>query len=434
MITQKTLKLTNTQIEKYRDSNLLRLNDSSSDLLFSFSKVDRYKGSFNFVKVIRGKRHWIKLGDYPALSVSDARKLGEDYYFKLTMKQSEGIEISPSEADRINTVGQLLRWFLKTKLEQKNLSGSAKGNIKSIVERTLLPRLCNLKLDHLNKHEFATRIVYPLLTRNKVGTVQKVIQVFNHASSLAYSSGAIGSPVLLGMKLADFTTEKVKPKGAKLNLSALPKLFKDIHIAPFEIQQVMLTMLLFGTRLGETVKMRWDCIDLYHQVWRIPAEDTKTNKEHLCPLTEVSQEVISTYGVHRHLYKRKSKYLFPVSRKWHKHLNINSVGKRISQHAAGQYTSHDIRKLVRSALTEIGVDYHIGEMILNHSMSNLDKAYIHTHAHDQILNALDRWHKTLLDNGLEDILRKRRKNVTRRLESLESDKNHPVMLSPSFSG
>lgn len=433
MRTQKTFKLTNTQIEKCRDSDLYRLNDSSSDLLFSFSKVNRYKGTFTFLKKIRGKRHWVKLGEYPALSVSDAKKLSEDYYFKLTMKQSSGAEVNPSESERINTVGQLLRWFLKTKLEQRNLSSSAKNNIKSIVEKTLLPRLCNLKLDYLNKQEFATRVVYPLLTRNKVGTVQKVIQVFNHASSLAFSSGLITTPVLLGMRLVDFTTDKVKPKGSKLTLSVLPKLFKDIQVAPFEVQQVMLTMLLFGTRIGETVKMRWDCVDLYHQVWRIPAEDTKTNKEHLCPLTEVAQEVISTYGLHRHLYKRKSQYLFPVNRRWDKHLNINSVGKRISQLAAGEYTSHDIRKLVRSSLTEIGVDYHIGEMILNHSMSNLDKAYIHTHAHEQILHALELWHKTLLDHGLEEILRKRRKNVTRRLESLESNENHGVMLDPSFS-
>jgi hypothetical protein len=49
--------------------------------------------------------------------------------------------------------------------------------------------------------------------------------------------------------------------------------------------------------------------------------------------------------------------------------------RRISK---GNWSAHDMRKLARTSWAVLGIDYTVTEQLLNHSMSKLDKAYIHT--------------------------------------------------------
>ena len=49
---------------------------------------------------------------------------------------------------------------------------------------------------------------------------------------------------------------------------------------------------------------------------------------------------------------------------------------------------------------DLGVDYLIGELLLNHALDDLDAAYIHTHAMTLKRDALERWHLWLAARGL----------------------------------
>ena len=64
-----------------------------------------------------------------------------------------------------------------------------------------------------------------------------------------------------------------------------------------------------------------------------------------------------------------------------------------------QWTSHDLRKTARTAWADLGVDYLIGELLLNHALKALDVTYIHTTAEAQKRQALERWHAWLDERG-----------------------------------
>ncbi|MOA39003.1 hypothetical protein D3C78_1607480 [compost metagenome] len=49
---------------------------------------------------------------------------------------------------------------------------------------------------------------------------------------------------------------------------------------------------------------------------------------------------------------------------------------------------------------DLGVDYLIGELLLNHALDNLDATYIHTQATALKRDALERWHTYLAERGL----------------------------------
>ncbi len=61
----------------------------------------------------------------------------------------------------------------------------------------------------------------------------------------------------------------------------------------------------------------------------------------------------------------------------------------------GEWTSHDLRKVSRSTWTDLGIDGHIGEMLLNHSLGKIASTYIHTQAMQQRRAALEKWHAWL---------------------------------------
>ena len=71
--------------------------------------------------------------------------------------------------------------------------------------------------------------------------------------------------------------------------------------------------------------------------------------------------------------------------------------------SGGLWSSHDLRKLARTGWVELGVDYLIGEMLLNHGMSLMAETYINTSADELKLDALTRWHERLDSLGLASL-------------------------------
>ncbi len=69
--------------------------------------------------------------------------------------------------------------------------------------------------------------------------------------------------------------------------------------------------------------------------------------------------------------------------------------------AKGAWSSHDLRKVARTAWADLGVDYMVGEMLLNHAMKDLDATYIHTTAEGMKRKALETWHQHLDRHGFD---------------------------------
>ena len=76
-----------------------------------------------------------------------------------------------------------------------------------------------------------------------------------------------------------------------------------------------------------------------------------------------------------------------------------NVLEAIKELSGGEWTSHDLRKLARTVWAEIGIDYLVGEMLLNHSVGTLAKTYIRTTADQLRREALERWHAWLDARG-----------------------------------
>ncbi|MCF1457381.1 MAG: tyrosine-type recombinase/integrase, partial [Shewanella sp.] len=154
----------------------------------------------------------------------------------------------------------------------------------------------------------------------------------------------------------------------------------------------VLMQLLHGTRIGETRKAKWQHINLVTGSWHIPATHTKTKQAHDLPLTEQVKRILTSYRQYQARQGYRGAFLFPNQRQ-RSCINDNKAHEWNKSVSQGQWRSHSLRKVARTVWMDLGTDYLVGELLLNHTMTRLDQAYIHTHAERLKRQALEQYHQ-----------------------------------------
>ncbi|WP_158703144.1 tyrosine-type recombinase/integrase [Pseudomonas chlororaphis] len=219
--------------------------------------------------------------------------------------------------------------------------------------------------------------MWPLQSRNSVANVRFVFGVLKAAFKQAASLELIGKIPLAEGTFNDFIKSKIKPKDARLRLVDCGRLLE--HWAAryrHETTTVALAVLILahGTRIDETRQAG--------RAWHIPAVDTKTKKAHTLPLTAQACAFLTRYRASQ----TARPYLFPGAHG--QPLSETPTQLAFVALAGEEWISHDLRKATHTAWADLGVDYPIGELLLNHTPKTLDVTYIHTSAEAQKRQAL----------------------------------------------
>ena len=130
-------------------------------------------------------------------------------------------------------------------------------------------------------------------------------------------------------------------------------------------------IILTATRTGEAINGRWAEVNLNEKVWTIPAERTKTGKEHRVPLSDRAIEILGSLP-----REHGNPFLFPGAR----------AGKPLSDMAALQLlrgmrpdikiTTHGMRSSFRDWAAEAGYPREVAETSLGHALENkVEAAY-----------------------------------------------------------
>jgi integrase len=137
-------------------------------------------------------------------------------------------------------------------------------------------------------------------------------------------------------------------------------------------------LLLTGQRIGETLAARWGDVDLAAGLWRIPPENTKTNRPHLVHLPGLAVELL------RALPGKKPAEAFIFAAETTE--QPAAIERRVVTRALDRllasgalplphFTPHDLRRTVRSRLSDLGVLPHVAEKILAHRLGGVLQVY-----------------------------------------------------------
>ncbi|SFI40804.1 Integrase [Pseudomonas guineae] len=391
-----TVRLTGAAIRNAAASTeITELKDPRFPVRFRYKK-DRAEGSYYVVTYRGGKAKWHKAANYPTVKAPE--------FLAALPKIQHRLELEHKAAGLSScgwqTAGNLLAWYSERINADGRLSKHRKASTLSVLRCHLIPCIGSLLLSELNHANIDTLLIWPLQARYSLSHVRLVFSILKVAVKRAHELRLLNSNLLAGIIFTHFIKVRIAPKGSRLRPSDADLLLAQwaVQFADLRESVAMATLMLaHGTRIGETRQAKWRHFDLTEQMWHIPANDTKTKREHTLPLSAQACAFLKRYRLSQVKAGYEGAYLFPgpkglpISEK-----QAHSAFACISD---GEWTSHDLRKLARTAWTDLGVDYLIGELLLNHALKSLDVAYIHTTATALKRDALERWHAWLDERG-----------------------------------
>jgi len=202
------------------------------------------------------------------------------------------------------------------------------------------------------------------------------------------------------MQFSDFSSVAIRAKAMRIRPEAieplLAQLAENFDQRPAEVMLVAL-QLAHGTRINETRLARWQHVN-GGGWWHIPAENAKTREALNIPITAQLQGLLERYRTRQLKAGYNGVWLFPGKRQGQP-LSERAALEVYARYSAGEWSSHDLRKLARTTWLDLGIDYLIGELLLNHKLKDLNAAYIHTHAEERKRDGLQRWHAWLDARG-----------------------------------
>ncbi|EKT4540299.1 site-specific integrase [Pseudomonas putida] len=388
MSATREVKLSEAEVRRQSaDKSVRDLRDPRHPGLYLRFWSSRERGTWHLV---RGKK-WVPVARWPELSVSAV--IAELPALRQRLLRD------PATAPVVSgmaTVGQLLDWYGDRMARDRSLSAKRKAGARSAIAQHLKPRLDDLGVAGVNADALDKHLMWPCQAEVSLSYLRQMFALLLTAFRQARQLGLIDHNPMAGMRFNDFTKAKILPKAARLRDVQLPEvmqqLAKAFEEAPGDVM-LALMMLAHGTRIGETRMARWNEISLAAAEWFIPAPNAKTRTEHRLPLTAQVQALLTRYRAIQQAAGYEGVYLFPNRRGLClSETQASNVFKRLGQ---GEWTSHDLRKVSRSTWTDLGIDGHIGEMLLNHKLGKIASTYIHTQAMQQRRAALEKWHAWL---------------------------------------
>ncbi|MBV7523147.1 tyrosine-type recombinase/integrase [Pseudomonas sp. PDM29] len=288
------------------------------------------------------------------------------------------------------TVDQLLTWFLVRHLSTATLSSVRKANCKSVIKTWLRPRLSDVLIADLNKALLDRLLIHPMQAVLAPSTIRHAYSMLIAAIRGAKKLGLLAANPLADVRFAEFGLGKIKPKDSRLfplHLDALVTQLVERFAVDPRGSMLALLMLCFGTRVGETRQLRWCDFHVESGLLIIPAGKTKTRTRLELALLPAVVHLLGRYraavGVDT------SGYLFPGEGGGP--LTAQSVTGIFAELSGGEWSSHDLRKLARTCWALLGVDYVVGELLLNHAMPGLTPVYIQTKLSGPMRDALELW-------------------------------------------
>ncbi len=278
-----------------------------------------------------------------------------------------------------------MMWFMEHIETDKTYSEAYVSTASSYIGNHLLGVLDGVNLRKITQSLLYQTLYLPMQAKYALSTIQGVLGVLKTALTRAKKLGLIASNPIEEVTLKSFTTTRPDIQPGKLKPHQLSTLVDAINKQPQQRKVFFLLQLLHGTRIGETSLAEHEHFSHDTLEWYLPETNTKGKKEHRLPITQQAIDLVQSLP-------KLGTYIF-----------TNRVGKPITKRTIGRwyqelsselkikFTSHDMRKLARDCWQDMGIDWIVGEMILNHERDGLDKRYMHAHSREQMRKALGEW-------------------------------------------
>lgn len=363
-----TKPLTNTEVDKFKakDKACSLFDGDGLELKVNISGTKKW--ILKYYRPFSKKRTNLTFGDYPDISLAEARKLRTEAKELLAKnidpKEHRDNVTNQQKARLENTLLNVANQWFQVKRTQVTLNYAE--DIWRSLELHAFPYIGKLPITEITA-PIAIKIITPIAEKGSLETVKRVNQRLNEIMNFAVNTGLIHANPLIGIKAA---FEKPKKQNMPtIRPEELPDFMRSLSIASIKIVTRYLIEWQLHTisRPSEAAGAKWSELDIENKLWNIPAERMKKKRPHSVPLTQQTLNLLTAIKPitgHR-------EFIFPADRNPKSHANVataNAAIKRMGYH--GKLVAHGLRALASTTLNEQGFDSDVIEAALAHVDSN----------------------------------------------------------------
>ena len=295
------------------------------------------------------------LGRYPVLALSDARKLA----LEALRQMADADRHTPATQGK--TVGELIDSYTKLHLEPNLRSWR---NIKSKLVCAEAKCLLDRRASEITKGDILL-IMDRLVEASAPFAAENLLKAYRAMFNWAVARDELPFNPCVGLK----SPAKHVQRDRVLTDQELVQVWNACDEVPSEFGALVRLLLLTGARRSEVAEITWGEIDV--DVWRLPSERSKSGRANVRPLPPAALAVLAS----QHRGKPEAYVLTTTGGE--RPSSAFNKRKRQLDEASGVngWTLHDLRRTVRSKLSELGVPWEVARRIVGHQVDSLDATY-----------------------------------------------------------
>lgn len=328
---------------------------------------------------LNGRRSKISIGEFPAISLAEARQIGESHRGRLInggidpkawKAQQQEQERQQLQADQ-NTFDRMAMAYIETR--RSSWSVRHASDVESKFKLHVFPHIGHMPVAGIRAPD-AIKALKPLESRGVFETLQRIATQIIAVMTYCVNCGLIHANPCAGIKQV-FPRPISKPQPA-VTPKELPELLAAISRANVEYQTrgVLLWCLHTMTRPNEAVTARWDDIDLIAGTWTVRPEQLKRKVQgkidgppHIIPLTDQTRAMLDELRP----ISGRGVYVFPGrSRPATTHASVQAANQALKRMGyLHRQVTHGLRSIGSTALNEAGFSPDAIEAALSHQVA-----------------------------------------------------------------
>ena len=346
-------------------------NYSKSDERGLFIEVLKTKKIWRMRYRINGKQEKITFGEYPAVSLAEAREMREEARGLIAKGISPARhkqQAKREETKRYTVEDFANTWFV-------DVASKANKNpktIKSALANDVLPIMGNLKLEDVTIQDVSA-VIDKIKARGSDYSALFTRNLLKRMFSYAISKGLTQFNPAQAIEAKHIAT--AKSRDVALTSDEIGKLLRGIYQASFRRSYKLALHLLIITmvRKSELIEARWDEIDFDTAQWCIPYGRMKMRKTHIVPLSTQALAMLEELkGLSSH-----SDYVLPSRNTLRKPICKSTLNNHVRTLDLDikDFVIHDFRRTASTLLHESGFNSDWIEKSLAHEQKGVRAVY-----------------------------------------------------------
>lgn len=324
----------------------------------------------------------LSLGDYPSISLSQARERRRQFRAWITEGYDPRRQVvleRQKKVDALNVIDAFEYW--------ENYYCKPQGIIKirenrRNFENHIKPVLGDMIVNQTTKSHWLA--LFDGMGRRVV--TGEMLGLMQRAFRFCSNRGVIDHNPIESLRRSDVGMAAAM-KERKLSDDEIRIVWNALDDMPTRQQIVIRFLIMTGCRSNEVRTSKWEWFDYKDRTWTVPASEYKTGRTVRRALPDAVAAMLKEHqktSVTKHILTR-SRYKGPEDDRPPAQPNIAFFSAQIIKLTGmKQWSLHDIRRTVATRLSELGAPPHVIEKLLGHQMAGVMARYnLHDYLDDQ---------------------------------------------------